>query len=60
MAIGARGAGGPGACEQEGGGGVADHGPQVQVRVGRGAQCSLPVSSLPHTCSEARATESRS
>ena len=60
MPVRAGGGGGPGAGEEEGGGRVADHGAQVQVGVGRGAQRALPVSSLPHACSEARRPESRS
>ena len=58
MAIGARGAGGPGACEQEGGGGVADHRVEIKVGVGGGGESSFPVGS--HACSQTRGPEPRS
>ena len=36
MTVGAAGGGGPGACEEEGGWGVADHRVEIKVGVGRG------------------------
>ena len=51
MAVWAGGAGGARAGEEEGGGRVADHRAQVQVRVGGRAQSALPVSALTQACS---------
>ena len=49
MSVGSAGGGAPAAGEQEGGGGVADHGVQVQVhRVRRRRQRPLAVGPLPH------------
>ena len=58
MTVGATGGGGPRACQQEGGGGVADHGVEIKVGVGRGGERSLPVGS--HACSQTRGPESGS
>ena len=55
MSVGSAGGGAPAAGEQEGGGGVADHGVEIKVRVRGGGEGSLPVGS--HACSQARRPE---